>query len=203
MFRALPHILGHEPAGVIAQVGSKVTHLRPGDRVVPHLFFTCGSCYFCRVGRDQQCSNLKGILGVLSPGAFAEYFKAPAANLFVLPDKVPFDVGGLVADAVVTSVHAVKRANLRLQDTAVVIGDGRNRPGVDPNPECHRRESDWRQSIGRETAPGKGMRRSSGSKVRRPSSWRKPSVSSPAPAEPSAFSIAWGAARRCGTPLTA
>ncbi len=120
----LPHILGHEPAGVIARVGSKVTHLRPGDRVVPHLFFTCGSCYFCRVGRDQQCSNLQGLLGVLSPGAFAEYFKAPAANLFVLPDKVPFDVGGLVADAVVTSVHAAKRANLRLRDTTVVIGTG-------------------------------------------------------------------------------
>ena len=120
----LPHILGHEPAGVIAKVGSKVTHLRPGDRVVPHLFFTCGTCYYCRVGRDQQCANLKGILGVLSPGAFADYFKAPAGNLFVLPDKIPFDVGGLVADAVVTSVHAIKRANLRLQDSAVVIGAG-------------------------------------------------------------------------------
>lgn len=120
----LPHILGHEPAGVVAKVGDKVTHLQPGDRVVPHLFFTCGRCYFCRVGRDQQCSNLKGILGVLSPGAFAEYFKAPAANLFVLPDKVPFDVGGLVADAVITSVHAIKQANLQLRDTAVVIGTG-------------------------------------------------------------------------------
>jgi propanol-preferring alcohol dehydrogenase len=120
----LPHILGHEPAGVVAKVGSKVTHLRAGDRVVPHLFFTCGACYYCRVGRDQQCTNLKGILGVLSPGAFADYFKAPAENLFVLPDKIPFEVGGLVADAVVTSVHAMKRSNLRLQDSAVVIGAG-------------------------------------------------------------------------------
>lgn len=41
----LPHILGHEPAGVIAKVGNSVTHLRPGDRVVPHLFYRCGTCY--------------------------------------------------------------------------------------------------------------------------------------------------------------
>lgn len=120
----LPHILGHEPSGVVAKVGSHVTHLRPGDRVVPHLFFTCGECYYCRAGRDQQCLNLKGLLGVLSPGAFAEYFKAPGVNLFKLPEKVPFDVGGLVADAVVTAVHAVGRAGLQPHDTAVVLGAG-------------------------------------------------------------------------------
>ena len=120
----LPHILGHEPAGVVAAVGSKVTHLAPGDRVVPHLFFTCGDCYYCRAGRDQQCLNLRGLLGVLSPGAFAEYFKTPGANLFRLPEKVPFDVGGLVADAVVTAVHAVGRSGLKPQETAVVLGAG-------------------------------------------------------------------------------
>jgi len=120
----LPHILGHEPAGVVAKVGDKVPHLRPGDRVVPHLFFTCGSCYYCRAGRDQQCLNLQGLLGVLSPGAFAEYFKAPGANLFPLPDNVPFDVGGLVADAVVTAVHAVGRSGLKPGQTAVVLGAG-------------------------------------------------------------------------------
>ncbi len=120
----LPHILGHEPAGIVADVGSGVTNIGRGDRVVPHLFFNCGRCYFCRVGRQQQCTQLDGILGVLSPGAFAEYFKVPAANLFKLPDNVPFDSGGLIADAVVTSVHAVKRARLEIGETAVIIGAG-------------------------------------------------------------------------------
>lgn len=120
----LPHILGHEPAGVVADVGSGVTNVRPGDRVVPHLFFNCGRCYFCRVGRQQQCTQLEGILGVLCPGAFAAYFKVPAANLFKLPDNVPFDQGGLIADAVVTSVHAVKRARTQIGETAVIIGVG-------------------------------------------------------------------------------
>ena len=120
----LPHILGHEPAGVVARVGGNVTEVQPGDRVVPHLFLNCGHCYYCRVGRQEQCTNLKGILGVLVNGAFAEYFKVPAENLYKLAEHVPFDLGGLVADAVVTSVHAVKRANLRVGDTAIVLGTG-------------------------------------------------------------------------------
>ena len=120
----LPHILGHEPSGVVSDVGNQVTDWHPGDRVVPHLFFSCGHCYFCLTGSHQQCLNLKGILGVLCHGAFAEYFKVPSANLFRLPDSVDFDVGGLVADAVLTAVHAVKRSGLRLGDGAVVYGAG-------------------------------------------------------------------------------
>ena len=120
----LPHILGHEPAGVVAAVGGAVEDLKPGDHVVPHLFMNCGVCYYCRLGRQQQCVQLKGILGVLVPGAFAEYFKSPAANLYRLPDCVPFDWGGLLSDAVVTSVHAFKRSGLHLGDTAVVVGSG-------------------------------------------------------------------------------
>ena len=120
----LPHILGHEPAGIVAAVGTQVKDFKPGDHVAPHLFMNCGNCYYCRVGRHQQCTELKGILGVLVPGAFAEYFKAPAANLYRLPEQVPFDVGGLLSDAVVTSVHAFKRSDLRFGDTAVVVGCG-------------------------------------------------------------------------------
>src|SRR5947207_14745905 len=78
---ALPHILGHEPAGVIVETGRDVTSVKAGDRVVPHLFFSCNSCRYCRSVRTQQCENLRGILGVLCPGAFAEYFKVPAENL--------------------------------------------------------------------------------------------------------------------------
>jgi len=120
----LPHILGHEPAGVVAAVGTDVSGFKPGDHVVPHLFLNCGRCYYCRVGRQQQCTELKGILGVLIPGAFAEYFKVPAANLYHLPGPVSFDAGGLLADAVVTSVHAFRRSDLHFGDTAVVVGCG-------------------------------------------------------------------------------
>jgi D-arabinose 1-dehydrogenase-like Zn-dependent alcohol dehydrogenase len=121
---SLPHILGHEPAGVVAEVGSEVRSLQTGDRVVPHLFFTCGHCWYCLSGREQQCAELQGILGVLSPGAFAEYFKAPARNLFRLPESVSFAAGGLIADAVLTSVHAVNRSRIQPGDSALVLGAG-------------------------------------------------------------------------------
>ena len=120
----LPHILGHEPAGVIAKVGENVSDVGVGDRVVPSLFFICNRCYYCRVGRHQQCAHLRGILGVLSPGAFAQYFKVPAQNIFQLPAAVSFEAGGLVADAVVTAVHAAKRGAPATGSTAVVIGLG-------------------------------------------------------------------------------
>lgn len=120
----LPHILGHEPAGVVESVGAGVTRIKPGDRVVPHLFFACENCFYCRSGRHQQCTNLRGILGVLVNGAFAEYFRAPEQNLYLLPENIPFDVGGLLADAVVTSVHAHQRSSLKSGATAAIVGCG-------------------------------------------------------------------------------
>lgn len=121
----LPIIPGHEPAGVVKAIGSSVRGFKEGDRVVPHLFITCGKCWYCRSGRDSMCSNIKGIIGVLVDGAFAQYFKAPAENLFKLPDSVPFEEGGLLADAIVTSVHAVyDRANIQKGQTVAVIGIG-------------------------------------------------------------------------------
>jgi propanol-preferring alcohol dehydrogenase len=120
----LPHIPGHEPAGVVVEVGEKVADLKPGQRVIPHLFVTCGQCYYCRAGRDSLCSSLKGILGVTLPGGFAEYFVAPARNLFELPCSVPFAVGGLVSCAVITAVHAFRKARLSANDCAVIVGGG-------------------------------------------------------------------------------
>jgi propanol-preferring alcohol dehydrogenase len=120
----LPHIPGHEPSGVVASVGDAVTGLSIGERVVPNLFFTCGECLYCRGGRDTQCTDLRGLLGVSVNGAFADYFKAPADNLFTLPDNVSFKAGGLVSCAVVTALHAFRRARLLPGDSAVILGAG-------------------------------------------------------------------------------
>ncbi|HIC17265.1 TPA: hypothetical protein EYO77_04050 [Candidatus Poribacteria bacterium] len=120
----LPHILGHEPAGIVVEVGQNVSGFEIGQRVVPHLFFTCGNCYYCRVGSDAQCANLIGLLGVLNDGAFAEYFVAPAENLFVLPKQISFEVGGLSSCAAITAIHAIRRTRLGPNDTAVIVGSG-------------------------------------------------------------------------------
>jgi propanol-preferring alcohol dehydrogenase len=121
---SLPHVPGHEPAGVIARLGKRVTGFQVGQRVVPHLFLTCGHCHYCRTGRDAQCVNVGGIIGVTTGGGFAEYFKAPARNLLPLPDSVPFDAGGLTSCAVITAVHAYRRASMHVGDAVVVLGTG-------------------------------------------------------------------------------
>ncbi len=64
----LPHIPGHEPAGVVAAVGERVERVTVGQRVVPHLFVTCGECRYCRTGREAQCSDVKDALALLAAG---------------------------------------------------------------------------------------------------------------------------------------
>ncbi|MCA9102411.1 MAG: alcohol dehydrogenase catalytic domain-containing protein, partial [Planctomycetales bacterium] len=120
----LPHVPGHEPAGVVAEVGHDVDEIAVGQRVVPHLFVRSGECRYSLAGQDAQATHLEGIIGVTLPGGFAEYFKAPARNLLVLPDEVPFDAGGLTSCAVITAVHAYRKAGLERGDTAVVLGAG-------------------------------------------------------------------------------
>jgi D-arabinose 1-dehydrogenase-like Zn-dependent alcohol dehydrogenase len=121
---SLPHVPGHEPAGVLVEIGDRVNGWHIGDRVVPHLFLTCGRCHYCRTGRDAQCAEVSGIIGVTTGGGFAQYFKVPSRNLLKLPDNVPFDSGGLASCAVITAVHAYRRARVHVGDAVVVIGLG-------------------------------------------------------------------------------
>jgi propanol-preferring alcohol dehydrogenase len=121
---ALPHIQGHEPAGVVAEIAPGVKNVKVGDRVVPHLFMACHECAYCYTGQHAQCINVKGLIGGTTHGGFAEFFKAPARNLFVLPERVSFEQGGLVACGIITAVHAVRRTEIGIDDCAVVIGVG-------------------------------------------------------------------------------
>lgn len=121
----LPHILGHEPSGVVEKLGEGTRRLRVGERVIPNIFFTCGECFYCRTNRETLCINFKGALGVGVNGGYAEFFLAPERNLFTLPKTIPFAEGGVIADAVVTAVHAVRRrANVRAGDSILVVGLG-------------------------------------------------------------------------------
>jgi D-arabinose 1-dehydrogenase-like Zn-dependent alcohol dehydrogenase len=121
----LPFIMGHEPAGVVVSVGKNVDRFQVGDRVVPNIFFSCGLCYYCRVNRETQCLQLGGILGVLThAGAYAEYFRVPARQVFPLPPEISFPDGAIIADAVVTAVHAVDRGRVAAGETVLIIGAG-------------------------------------------------------------------------------
>ncbi|MGH3469740.1 MAG: alcohol dehydrogenase catalytic domain-containing protein, partial [Thermocrispum sp.] len=86
---ALPHIPGHELAGVVAEVGPSVGRWRVGDRVTVPFVCGCGACEYCEVGETQVCPN-QTQPGFTGPGSFAERVAIHAAdtNLVALPDTV-------------------------------------------------------------------------------------------------------------------
>ena len=119
-----PIILGHEPSGIIVEVGSFVKGWKAGDRVISFGAATCGSCSYCRQGKDSLCLSSQ-IMGIHRDGAFAEYFKIPASSLTVLPEGIPFDQGAVLADAVATPFHALtKKGDLKAGETVAVFGCG-------------------------------------------------------------------------------
>ncbi|MBW2559044.1 MAG: zinc-binding dehydrogenase [Deltaproteobacteria bacterium] len=120
----LPITLGHEPSGVVAEVGENVTDWKVGDRVVVSAIVICGKCYNCLRGRESICINKK-VLGIHFNGGLAEYMAVPSRNLVKLPDNVPFDQGAICTDAVATPYHAVKtQGRIKLSDTVAIIGLG-------------------------------------------------------------------------------
>lgn len=121
----VPLIMGHEPAGTVAEVGSAVTNVKVGDHVVVALYVTCGECDYCRTNQDNLCVNLVGRPGFELDGAFAEYFEMPAENLFPISPSVPLEQVAAMSDGVATSWHAVTRqAGVKPGQTVVIVGVG-------------------------------------------------------------------------------
>ncbi len=121
-----PAVLGHEPAGVVAEAGEGAP-FRPGDRVVVHHHAACGACPACRAGEDVQCATWRR--NRLDPGGLAEYVRveaeAVATDVFLLPGSLSFEDGAL-AEPVACAVKAVRRAAVRAGDAVAVIGLGAN-----------------------------------------------------------------------------
>lgn len=118
------HARSHEPAGEVAEVGDGVAGWSPGDRVAVYPIQTCGSCEHCVSGRMQVCSSRR-ITGIHLAGALAEFLLTPATCLIALPAAVPFEVGGIITDAVATPFHALRdHAALRAGETVAVFGVG-------------------------------------------------------------------------------
>ena len=121
----LPYTIGHENAGWVHAVGSAVTHVTEGDKVIVHPIATCGLCRACRSGDDVHCENSQ-FPGIDSAGGYAEYLRTSARSVVKLDDSLePADVAAL-ADAGLTAYHAVAKAARRLtpRDRCVVIGAG-------------------------------------------------------------------------------
>jgi (R,R)-butanediol dehydrogenase/meso-butanediol dehydrogenase/diacetyl reductase len=121
-------VMGHEFSGLVEEVGQGVEGFNPGDRVVVYPMCGCGTCLWCRSGRDNLCPTKgKRSLGYnpLADGAYAEYVKIryPNVMLFKLPEGVGFEQGALV-EPLSTAYHAVRLSRFKTGDTALVMGAG-------------------------------------------------------------------------------
>src|SRR5438067_1015796 len=91
----LPHILGVDPVGVVAHVGTDTDNVKVGDRVAVLSFIACRKCRYCLRGEEANCLSSRHI-GLHRWGGYAEYVTAPARNAFKLPDNVSFAEGTIV-----------------------------------------------------------------------------------------------------------
>ncbi len=125
-------VIGHEFVGVVEEVGSAVTSVKPGDRVDSIPAVSCGVCPACRAATPQNCPELSMYGGgeAMAPmgndGVQAELVRVPLADLalYAIPDNVPDEQGVLIGDMLSTGYHAANEARIQTGDAVVVSGCG-------------------------------------------------------------------------------
>lgn len=132
-------VIGHEPMGIVQEVGSAVTHIKPGDRVVVPFNISCGHCWMCQRGLQSQCETTQvreqgsgaALLGYSRlygsvPGGQAEYLRVPHADYgpIKVPHTGPDEQWLFLSDVVPTAWQAVQYADLSQGDTLAVLGLG-------------------------------------------------------------------------------
>ena len=127
--RAVPGItVGHEMVGVVEEIGTEVTNVRPGDRVTVNVETFCGECFFCKNGYVNNCTDPNGgwALGCRIDGGQAEYVRVPLANqgLNRIPDSVSDEQALLVGDVLATGFWATRISEITEEDTVLIIGAG-------------------------------------------------------------------------------
>lgn len=123
---AEPVIAGHEPCGVVAEVGSAVSEreARIGQRVMDHHYQGCGVCKHCQAGWAQMCLEGPIVFGSGGHGAHATYMKVPVSTLVPLPDAVSFEAGAAIACGSGTAYNALRRLSLHGDETIAIFGQG-------------------------------------------------------------------------------
>ena len=118
-----PFVLGHEPGGVVVEVGKNVTHLKVGDKVALEPGKTCGQCEFCKTGRYNLCPDVIFFATPPVDGVFQEYVAHEAGLCFKLPENVSTLEGALI-EPLAVGFHAANLGDAHIGQTAVVMGAG-------------------------------------------------------------------------------
>ena len=117
------HIMGHELAGDVVEVGPEVTNVRPGDRVVVETVMGDGDCEYCRVQRYNLCPHLYDVRTRYVSRAYGEFLIGPAKKMYRLPDHVGFDEAALI-DTFSVCMHATQLSGIKINDKVAIIGGG-------------------------------------------------------------------------------
>lgn len=121
---ALPHILGGDGAGVIAEAGDQVRNIKTGDAVCLYPPSGCGRCEFCINGREYMCVKLR-VLGERENGTYAEYARVPARNCFPIPPGLSFEQAAAFPLVYVTVWRMlVTNAQLKPNEHVLILGIG-------------------------------------------------------------------------------
>lgn len=118
-----PFVLGHEPGGVVVEVGEEVHHLQVGDRVALEPGKTCGHCEFCKQGKYNLCPDVIFFATPPVDGVFQEYVAHEADLCFKLPENVSTLEGALI-EPLAVGFHAAIQGDAHLGQKAVVMGAG-------------------------------------------------------------------------------
>ncbi|MDN4525699.1 zinc-dependent alcohol dehydrogenase [Fictibacillus fluitans] len=135
------YVIGHEPMGIVEEVGPEVTRVKKGDRVVLPFNISCGHCFYCQHEMESQCDNSNrnpefdtgGYFGFTErygdySGGQAEYLRVPYGNFmpFVIPESAELEDEAVLfmSDVLPTAWWSVENAGVKEGDTVVVLGCG-------------------------------------------------------------------------------
>ena len=117
-----PVILGHEFAGEVVEIGSKVTRIKVGDHVTVNPNISCEACEQCRRGNVHFCDTMTAT-GVNHDGGFAEYCVVLEKQAHVIPANVPFEEAAM-CEPVACCLHGIDLSQIKCGDTVMIIGGG-------------------------------------------------------------------------------
>ena len=122
-WRKAPVIMGHEMAGCVVSVGSRVNRFQIGDRVLVDPQWMCGQCSSCRRGDINLCLSKVNMGTVKWPGAFGEYIHAPEELVFHLPEQLSY-VQGAMIEPLSVAIHIADRAKISTGKSVAILGSG-------------------------------------------------------------------------------